>query len=216
MLGSELLRYNKNQEYFIFDKETESLNLYAARPWEVAWLMGKLDTITEENDYFPWFPDLKVTIGAARVTRFDFAEYKAKAIDPYEVLARFEKKFLDPEVIKGGHNVYGYDNFIYISFRRALSLPINYDFIYNNVILDTNNIAKAWKKGFKIPPIRSKEFVTFNYKMSAFHEKGLKTSLTTLGKELKIDFDYESTHRGVNDIILNKLVLDKLIWLVEI
>jgi hypothetical protein len=215
-IGSELLRFQKDQKYMIFDKETEGVNLLFSRPWQVSWLVATLSEISESYDYFPWFSDLKVSKVAARITRFDYNEYKQKATDPHEVLKKFEEPYLDESIIKIGHNIIGFDNQIYRVWRKSLGLPINDSIVNKSIFIDTNNIAKAQKKGFTIPDIRSKEFAIFNYKMSLFHEKNLKTNLPLLGKEYGIEFDYDSVHRGNNDILLNRLVWNKMIYTVEL
>jgi hypothetical protein len=215
-LGENLLRFNKEQKYCFFDKETEGLNLVRSRPWQVAWLIATLDKIEQENDQYPWFEDLKVSPAAARITRFDWNDYRFKAKDPREVLEEFEKTFLDENIIKIGHNIIGYDIYIYNVWRRALGLPVNYDFLRKSNFIDTNVLAKAYKKGIKVPPLGSKEYFEFNFKMAGFHAKGVKTNLTALGKEFKIVVDYDNLHDGINDIRLNHLVFQKLVWLVEI
>jgi hypothetical protein len=131
-------------------------------------------------------------------------------------LKKFEEPYLDESIIKIGHNIIGFDNQIYRVWRKSLGLPINDSIVNKSIFIDTNNIAKAQKKGFTIPDIRSKEFAIFNYKMSLFHEKNLKTNLPLLGKEYGIEFDYDSVHRGNNDILLNRLVWNKMIYTVEL
>jgi hypothetical protein len=200
----------------VFDKETEGLNLFYSRPWEISWLVGKIGEMGEIQDFYPYFSDLWLSKGAAIKTRFSFDEYKAKAIDAREVLEKFEKDFLNEEIIKVGHNIYSLDIPVYFTFRRALGLSANMEIFEKHVFIDTNNLMKAHKKGIKIPPVGSKEFLAFNFKISNFHERNLKTNLALTGKEMGIEFDYESLHRGNNDIVLNKLVFDKILWMMEI
>ena len=54
------------------------------------------------------------------------------------------------------------------------------------------------------------------FRFANYVEKGLKTNLTALGKEFRINVDYENLHRGGNDIKLNMLVWDKLKLIIEI
>jgi hypothetical protein len=215
-IGGHLLRYSKDQLYHGFDKETEGLNLFHSRPWQIAWATARHGEVGIMKDRYPFFADLKLSKGAAVVNRFNYEEYKSKATDPREVLEEFEKDFLNPEIIKFGHNIISLDIPVYFTFRRALGLPVNLDVFKDNIFLDTNNLMKAYKKGIKVPSIRSREFVSFNFKMSVFHERNLKTNLALTGKEMGIQFDYDSLHRGNNDVVLNKLVLDKIIWMMEI
>ena len=215
-IGEHLLRYSRDQLYMGWDKETEGLNLFYSKPWQIAWMVAKQGVMGEMNDRYPYFDDLKLSRGAAAVTRFNYQEYKDKATDARQVLEDFDKDFLNPDIIKFGHNVISLDIPVYFTFRRALGMPVNLDIFENNIFLDTNNLMKAHKKRIKIPPVRSKEFLNFNFQMANFHERNLKTNLALTGKEMGINFDYDSLHRGNNDVVLNKLVLDKMLWMIEI
>lgn len=73
--------------------------------------------------------------------------------------------------------------------------------------------CKAIKK--KIDPDR-KNRLQWQFKLCHLVERTLKTSLGKLGKDYKIDYDYETLHDGMNDVILNRIVFQKQIWEIEI
>lgn len=144
MFGTELLRYKSKQKYCCADLETEGLNKIHSRPWQCSFITFDLHNLYESHDYYIWWPDLNVSAGAARQTRFDYHNYKNKAKDPLEVLAILEKYLLDPEYIKVGHNFLGYDVMIYNVWRRALGLKEDYSFL--DKVIDTNCIAKLLRR----------------------------------------------------------------------
>ena len=211
MIGSDLLRYNKNQLYLIWDFETESLNTLYARPWQCSFLICTLDQIIEEHDYYVRWDDLQVSRGAAALTGFNPVEYKERARDPREVLAIFEKNVRREDVILVGQNTMGYDDMIYQVWRRTLGLPRDYSYLSRSI--DANALSKAYKKAI---PIDRGNLRAFQYKMLNYREKGLKTSLSTMAKELGVPYNEGDLHRGNKDIVLNWRVWQKLVWSVEI
>jgi hypothetical protein len=80
--------------------------------------------------------------------------------------------------------------------------------------IDTNTIARGIKYGI---PYNPKESLTeYQYKIYHTRKKGVKSSLTTLGKENGIEHDYDKLHDAINDLELNLKVWNKLKWQVEI
>ncbi len=214
MIGEHLLRYQKNQKLIIADKETEGLHLAKSRPWQVAMLIFHGDTLVKEINMYPWWPDLNVSPGAAAATRFNWDNYKSRAEDPKKCHKVWRDYINDPEYLIVYHNGLGYDSMVGSTWEREIGVEPNYDWL--DRLIDTNCVAKAMKKGIK-PDISSrKAFRRWQFTMSNLIQKGLKTNLTALGKEFQIPFDYATLHEGVNDTHLNKLVLDKLKWTVEI
>lgn len=214
MIGDSLLRFQKKQKYFVIDTETEGLNLAQSRPWQVSAAAYEGERLIEEIDMFPWFPDLNVSKQAALVTGFNWESYKRKAAPPVEVCAKIDPYLEDPEYLIIYHNGTGFDSMIRAILRRAAGLKVDYSWLIRAI--DTNCLAKAMKKG--IMPDRSspEAFRSWQFKMSGFIQRGLKTNLTAMGKELGIDFDYSTLHIGANDVKLNKLVFDKMLWMIEI
>jgi hypothetical protein len=213
-IGSEFLRFNKQQEYVIVDYETENLNTLHGLPWQVSFLVCDLKGVKEEHDYFPYFEDLSMSKGAASITRFDYSEYKSNGKDPKEVLSILDSYIYDPKYVVVFQNGIPFDSMIHQVFRRKMGKTPDYSYL--NRCIDTNAIAKAWKHGIKPPLFGTPDFLPFQYRMLGFYQKGVKTNLTQLGKDFQIEFDYTSTHRGINDIRLNYLVFKKLLNVVEI
>ncbi len=211
MIGAELLRYQKDQKYFILDTETSGLNLGFAVPFQVSYAVFTIDKILEEHNEYIWWDDLRMSEGAAKVTRFDYARYKSLAKDPTEVLERFDSYLYRPDMIPLGHNLYGYDSMIHAVWRRKVGLPEDYSYLSR--ALDTVALSKAYKKGIK--PDRE-NMTPWTYRLMGLVEKGLKTNLAQMGRDLGIEFRAEDLHDSRADVRLNIEIFRQLLWKVEV
>ena len=211
MSNLNLERFKKNAKYLVFDFETENLNLVQKnRPWQLSYLICEGEKIIQERDYYIWWEDLNISKAAARVTRFDYAKYKSKAIDPKNVLDDFDKYLYDPSYKIIGHNLLGFDIYVHNNFRKALNRKT--DWSYLDRLIDT----KALSMCYRLNSIPGDDILPWMFKMVNFVQKGVKTNLGAMGKEFDIQFDYESTHDGIQDVKLNFLVWNRLKWQVDI
>jgi len=213
-IGANLLRYNKAQKYLIWDIESEGLNHLYSRGWQLSFIVCTLDEVLESHDYFIWYDDLRMSRDAARITRFNFDEYKAKARPKEEVLEIFDKYLWDESLIPSGHNVIAFDSMIYNVLRRSCGKQPTYDF--NVRMIDTLALSRAYKLGIK-PDISSPEaFLSFQMRMLNAYNKKMKTSLSAMAKEFNIQFESNELHRADVDILLNKAILKELVWKAEV
>ena len=149
---------------------------------------------------------------AIAITRFSYDRYNYLAKDPEPILDEFEKYLYDPSYLIVGQNLLGFDVYIHNIYRKLLGRKS--DFSFTDRILDTNCIAKAIKKNFKI---QSKEdLIYWQYKLNDFREKGLKTSIKAQLKDYKIDFDENMLHNSMYDVQMNFKIFTKQLWQVEI
>lgn len=219
MLGENLLRFNKKQKYLIFDGETEGLNLMASRPWQWSFATFDLYNNYEEHDYLIKWNDLQMSAGAAAITGFNFIDYKNNAKDPKEILDIFDSYLFNKDYKLVFHNGLGFDTMIYNVWRRNLNLPVTYDYLYDRefACYDTLSLSKAYKLGISPDISSSKNFLSWQYRLlSKRLDRGVKTNLAAMGRELKVDFDEKNLHNAKYDIRLNVEVFRKLIWMMEI
>src|ERR1700722_16367346 len=148
MIGSDLLRFQKNQVYIAKDWETESLNLRFARPWQLSYTVFNLKEILDKQTFYIWYEDLKVSAGAARITGFDYNEYKKLALKPEDVVPLIDKYIYDPTIITSSYNLFHYDSYIHQNARRSIGLKD--DFSYLERSIDAWALAKAFKNGIKV------------------------------------------------------------------
>jgi len=214
MIGEHLLRFKKDLKLVVADSETEGLNLARSKPWQFAYIVFHGDKLVDQQNLYPWWPDLNVSAGAAIVTRFNYQNYKDSSSDPKEARQKWLKYRDDSSYYKVMHNGLGYDSMIDALWAREVGEIPNFKWLEQ--LIDTNCVAKAMKKGIKPDTSSPQAFLAWQFRMSNLIERGLKTNLTAIGKEFKIDYDYVNLHDGLNDIGLNKLVFDKLKWTVEI
>ena len=206
-----LLRFQKNQKYLVFDFETENLNLVIKnRPWQLSYLICEGDRIIKESDNFIWWADLNVSKEAATITRFYYDKYKRLAKPAAQILNEFESYLYNEEYLIIGQNLLNFDIYVHNIYRKELGKKP--DWSYTSRIIDTNALSKA----FKLSSIVGDDRPSWMFKMNNYRKKGLKTSLSLMGKELEIPFDYESTHDGLQDVKLNFFVWNKLKWMVDI
>lgn len=207
------LRDNKEKLFVWFDWETENLCLNEChnKPWElglISYRNGKIEK--EYHAYIKWPEGLNVSRQAAIITGFDPVKVQDLGKSPKEVLDVIDQEFNKADLICG-HNIIGFDNYVTQAVYRKLGQTP-----YNIVpkMLDTFPIAKAMK--LEIPYNQTDNFQAWQYRLYHRIEKGLKTSLGVMGKELKIDHNYNTLHQALADIHLNIKVWDKLKWMINI
>jgi DNA polymerase III epsilon subunit-like protein len=166
--------------------------------------------VDEKNYYLKWQTDLKISQDAARITRYDHKKVQKEGHDPKEVFATI-KDWLDHADYIIGHNTLGFD--IYLIKEYYKYMGCNWHHLVNKFI-DTNTVARGIKYGI---PYNPKESLTeYQYKIYHTRKKGVKSSLTVLGKENGIDHDYDKLHDAINDLDLNLKVWNKLKWQIEV
>jgi hypothetical protein len=217
MIGVELLRYNKTQEYITIDTEAEGLNCIYSRPFQVSFAIWSLEGQKEIHNYFIKWDDLKMSKDAARITNFENTGYYDKAKDPKEILEIVESYLHDPKYKIAAQNFLGYDSMILNVWRRALGMKPIYDYLYQPFkTYDTIALSKAYKKQIKLDTSSSNNFLAHQYRLVDYVEKGLKTSIGIMSKEFGIAVDESRLHTADYDIIQNVEIHKKLIWLLEI
>lgn len=211
MIGSDLLRFKKDQRFFIYDEETESLNLFFSRPWQVSYAVATQAEIITSHVRYIWWPDLKVSADAARITRFDYELYKKLAEPPEVVYADFSKGLYDTSMIPTGHNILGFDPYPTAAWQRGIKQPVDWSYVRRS--LDTNCLMKAYKKGWT--PDRANMWA-WQYRCMNHIERGLKSSLGVACQEFGIDYDSRRAHDAGYDTSVNHKVLKELLWKLEI
>lgn len=213
MIGSELLRYNKNQKFLLFDFETMHLNLATGNfPWQCAFLIATQYQILEQhNIYINWGKKLKVSRDAARITGFNPELVKREGLDPLEAYKKFRTYLDNPQLIVVGHNILSFDTYVERIWAQEVGESHSWDYL--NRAIDTNCLAKAIKKNIK-PDMEN--FLAWQYRLTSLIESGLKTSLSTLTKEYNIETNAKDFHKGDKDIIYNLEIFKKQIREIEI
>lgn len=212
-MDKHLLRFDKTKKLTFLDFETFNLclNFSHNRPWQAGLIKVNGDTKIDEKDLLiKWETKLKISKEAAFITRYSQNKMDNKGVDPKYAFDIMYDWLNDSDYIIG-HNILGFD--IYLLKEYCLLYKKDYKQFIPKII-DTYAIAKGI--GMDIPYKPEDSFLEYQYKMISEFKKGLKTSLTALGKQNNIEHDYDNLHDAVNDLLLNLKVWNILKYQIEI
>ncbi len=210
----KLARFDNKQKSVVFDFETCSLNLVSAdnKPWQLAFQVYEGDKLLESNDYYIHWEDLKLSDGARKVTGFKDSKYKKLAQPAEKVLNHFEKYLYDDSYIKVGHNILGFDIYVHNIYRKLLNKKPDYSYLKNCV--DTLCLAKAIHKGIDLND--GDNFLSWQFKLNSFHERGMRLNLGACCKQYEVPFDSNKLHDALYDIKKNHEIYRKMLWKIKV
>lgn len=212
-MDEHLLRFDKEKTLVFIDCETLNLCLNSCHnlPWQISMLKVKGDeSVAEKDFYLKWDTNLKISEGAARITRYSQKTVDKKGVAPEEVFPTVEDWLDNCDYILG-HNTLGFDVYLIKDYYKYMGK--SYTHLMPKFI-DTNCVAKGVKMGLSYAP--NDDLLAYQYKMYHKKQKGLKTNLTALGKEFEIGHDYDNLHNAIVDLKLNLKIWNKLKWQIEI
>ena len=212
-MENELLRFDKKSTFVFIDCETLNLclNFCQNLPWQVSMIKAVGGKKVDEKDLFiKWDTKLKISEDAKRITRYsqDKVDRLGKTFD--QVFPIIEN-WLDSCDYLMGHNILGFD--IYLIKEMYLLKGERIDHLVEKII-DTNCIAKGVK--FPVEKMPNEDLIDYQYKLLHTRRRGVKTNQTALGKEYKIEHDYERLHDAIVDLELNLKIWNKLKFQIDI
>lgn len=209
----EKLSYNKDLDFIVIDVETENLNLSCQynRPWEVAMMVcrGK-SIISEYSDCILW-PDLNLSAGAARKTKFNKDHYYSVAKPPEEVWNNLKPYFENDNYYIVTQNGLGFDTYLIKSWLELIGQWHGYTWIERSI--DINLLSRAYH--YSVKPDTSK-FLAWQYKMMTDRRRGVKTNLRAMCKEFGIEFDDSKYHEALYDVQKTREVFLQLIYKLDL
>jgi DNA polymerase III alpha subunit (gram-positive type) len=188
-MDEHLLRFDSDKTYVFIDCETENLCLHEGHnlPWQIAMIKAKGGKKIDEKDYYvKWDRELSVSKEAARITRFNPVDHKKKALYYKDIFPTIEDWLHNCDYIVG-HNILGFDIYLLKSYYESMGKPYK----------------------------PSENFLQYQYKVYHVRKKGLRNSLTALGKEFSIEHNYEMLHDAIVDLELNLKVWNQLKYQIE-
>ena len=194
-----------NQKYLVFDTETEGLNLYSSKTWQLSWIICQGSKILETHDEFIAHKHLNVSEGAKRVTGFNWETYSKKSKSLSQVWSKFEKYIFDPQYIVVGQNLLGFDVYMIAALQRMLGQTPDYSYLPR--IYDTRALAKAYREELDRP---KGNLLSWQYKIINDRTLKAKVSQNQLLKFFDIDFDEDKLHDALYDIKMCYQVFLKL------
>jgi len=164
----------------------------------------------EKDFYIKWDTPFKISDDAKRITRYDDKFVRKNGREPKDVFPTI-KKWLDGADYIVGHNIIGFD--IYLIKEMYKMFGEDYKPLIPKLI-DTNCIARGVK--MEIPYKPEEDFTEYQYRIVNTRRKGIRSSLTLLGKEFNIEHDYDKLHNAIVDLELNLKVWNKLKYALEL
>jgi DNA polymerase III epsilon subunit-like protein len=211
-MNEDLLRFNFNQKYIVFDWETNGLNLCKTLPWQLGFVTCKGKNITGKFERKIWWPDYEMSDEVAMLNHFYRPQYEKEARDPLEVLEEFDSYLYDPEYIIVGQNVLGFDVYVHNTYRLAMGKPSDYSYL--DRVIDTKAISMAIAKGSKRPP--KDDILAWQYTFLNHRERGIKTSQGHMLKHYNIPHQPELLHNSIYDVEMTFEILKRQLFEVEI
>lgn len=212
-MDEHLLRFDKEKTLVFIDCETLNLCLNPCNnlPWQVSMLKVQGDkSIAEKDFYVKWKTHLKISEGAARITRYSQATMDKLGIPPEEAFPTIED-WLDNADYIVGHNVLGFDIYLIKGYYEYMGKDYTH---LTSKFIDTNCLARGVKMGLELRS--DDDLITYQYKVYHTRKKGIRTNMLALGKEFEIDHDYDNLHNAIVDLKLNLKIWNKLKWMVDV
>ena len=212
-MDEHLLRFRKDKKLVFIDCETYNLCLSFCH--NVAWQISMISTDgtykkDERDFYIKWDTPFKISDDAKRITRYNESFVNKNGKEPKDVFPII-KKWLDGADYIVGHNIIGFDIYLIKEMYKMFGED------YKNLVpklIDTNCIARGVK--MEIPYKPEEDFTEYQYRIVNTRRKGVRSSLTALGKEFNIDHDYDKLHNAIVDLELNLKVWNKLKYALEL
>lgn len=213
-LGQNLLRYKKNQKYFIFDFETCNLNLLSEKnkPWQVAYITAEGEKIIESRNAYVKWDILDIKPEVAYKIHYDPVVIEQEGEMPEEVIKGFEKYLYDPEYRIIMFNGLNFDVYIHGIWRKLIGLQPDYSYI--NRVIDCHALVKAFKADLKFS--NEQNFLFWQYSVMGNYIRRLKTNLGQSCYDHGIDFDANAAHNALYDVEKTHKLFLKIIHNMEV
>ena len=184
-----------NQKYLVFDTETEGLNLFSSKTWQLSWIVCQGDKVLETHDEFIAHKELNIPKVVKKLTGFNWDIYNSKSRSLDAVWSKFEKYLFDPQYIIVGQNLLGFDVYMISILQRLLGQQPDYSYLSR--IYDTRALGKAYREELQKP---KRDLLSWQYKIINDRSLKAKASQKQLLKFFDIDFDEEKLHDALYDI----------------
>tara|TARA_R100000008_G_scaffold67884_1_gene44989 strand:+ start:8277 stop:8942 length:666 start_codon:yes stop_codon:yes gene_type:complete len=220
-MDNHLIRFQEKKFLFLdFETFNVCLNDQFNLPWQAATILlqteqGKDGRISNKERsrhdlYIKWDTDLKISKEAKRITNYSEKVFQEKCTSEEKAFEVIYDQVEKCDYLVG-HNVLGFDIYLLRNWYRKhgkdySGLPYK--------VLDTFAIAKSVALDY--PYKRNEcELLDFQMKMISIRKKGIRTSLSALGKSYNIEHDYARLHNALVDLELNIKVWDKLKYQID-
>lgn len=229
--GDPLLRHTfKNKKFLCWDLETEHLNLYKNKPWEVGLSLYHGDSLEkEEVIYINWDlvnDPLEITNIAAKLTKYeDWYDpktgrnmrgkkhlVKEKGIRPDEACKIIIDYLCKDDVYSIGSNLLGFDSHVFNFLRRYSNQGVDYSFVNN--VYDTVPLTKAAILNLSPPNYQKKNF-SWQMKIHA-NKKRVRSGIKGACNHFGIEYKENAHHDAIADNHMTWEIFKKILFEMEV
>lgn len=218
-MDDNLLRYNKNVKYCYLDFETQNLflNFEFNKPWQIGIVNSVGNRITATHNIIVKWPEPLVfedelVLHTFKTSQEELAyRIETKGIPPERAFRTMKENLEAADVIVVWNGL-GFDQYLIKEAYACIGEKCPAE-IYDKII-DGNFLIRGIKMG--IPYKRGDNLLEYQYKIMSKHARGVKSKLSVVAKEQEIEFDENTLHDAIQDVLLMKKVFEKIVWQVEI
>lgn len=193
----DLARFDKDRKYLFWDCETEHLNLFQNKPWEIGLsLFQNKQLLHEEVVYIKW-DKLEITEIARKLTKYDTKVHliNRDGLSPKDACEKVCEYIYDPDIYSVGSNLLGFDIHVLNFLRRYSGKTVDYSFV--NRVYDTVAITKGYVDGWA-PPDKQEQNIYWQYRILNDPKKtrsGIKTACKIFG----VQYEEDAHHDAIAD-----------------
>lgn len=211
MISGDLIKYNlENRKFLCFDFEG-NLNLHYSQPFQLAYIIYHGKRIVESNSVYIKWPKFDASRRVIQITKVDPRRVEEEGVAPEIVFEKFGKLMYDEQYSIVGANTLGFDTMVFYNCMKRLGLKHDYSFLTR--VYDTMSLFKGMKLNSKP---NWNNFLAWQYSMSSFIKKGLKSNVAYCAREFGIEIDENRTHEALYDCEIESKVFFTLVDKMEL
>jgi DNA polymerase III epsilon subunit-like protein len=209
----DLLKYFiKDKKTLVFDCETNSLNLYFARPFDITFMSYEGYNKVEEKQFYIKWPHYEIDEGLAEKVHYNKQVIDKVGIEPKRAMEIVNGFINDNKYdILAGNNILGYDSMVFYNSCKEVGVNMGYQSLKK--IYDCNAIFKGMKRNLK-PDYDN--FLSWQLSQNNFVAKGLKSSVAYICGEFDIPYNKEELHGSYSDTVLSSKIFFELVKRLEL
>ncbi|MEK6880334.1 MAG: hypothetical protein AABY22_12030 [Nanoarchaeota archaeon] len=177
----------ENKKFVFFDLETNGLNLFYSRPFEIGYLIYHGKNLTKERQIYLNYPNYQIRPEIAKKVLYNKEIVEKQGIEPKLAFQELLEYILNSEYYIIFSNGLNYDCMVLKNSCDELGLNYGYDWLKR--CYDINSLFKLYKLGAKID---NDNLLAQMFSANNYVRKGLKSNLQYMAKEFKVGMGEET------------------------
>ena len=208
----DLLKYTiKEKKILFFDLESNSLNLFFARPFDISFVIYHGYQKVEEKQFYVKWPGYKINEELAKKVHYNKEVIDKVGLAPKRAMEIVNEYINGKYDIISGNNLLNYDSMVLYNSCKEVGTNLGYQWLRK--IYDCNSIFKGMKRNLK-PDFDN--FLSWQLSQNNFVQRGLKSNVAYICNEFGIQYNSEELHGSIADSRLSAQIFFELIKKVEL